>query len=74
MFELLTIIAFAWLSFKLLSIILRLAGGIAKIIASVLFIIALPLLVVCLIASGEFLMLIPVGIALLALSIVKLCI
>lgn len=53
--ELLTIIVFCWLSFKLLGLFFRMAWGAAKLIASILFVIALPLLVLCLIFAGGML-------------------
>ena len=58
MLEILTIVVFCWLSFKLLGLFFRMAWGAAKLIASILFVIALPLLVLCLIFAGGMLLLI----------------
>ena len=74
MLELLTIVIFCWLSFKLLGLFLRMAWGMAKIVATLLFIIALPLLVVCLIFTGGMALLFPLALLALALGIVKACV
>ena len=74
MLELLTIILFCWLSFKLLGLFFRIAWGMAKFIASVLFVIALPMLVLCLMFAGGMLLLIPLGLLALALGILKTCV
>ena len=73
MLELLTIIVFCWLSFKLLGLFFRMAWGVAKIIASLLFIIALPMLVLCLLFAGGMVLLLPLGLAALAFGILKAC-
>ena len=74
MLELLTIIVFCWLSFKLLGLFFRIAWGAAKLVASVLFIIALPMLILCLIFAGGMLLLVPIGLLALALGILKACV
>ena len=73
MLELFTIIVFCWLSFKLLGLFFRMAWGVAKIIASLLFIIALPMLVLCLLFAGGMVLLLPLGLAALAFGILKAC-
>ena len=74
MLELLTIILFCWLSVKLLGLFFRIAWGMAKFIASVLFVIALPMLVLCLMFAGGMLLMIPLGLLALALGILKSCV
>ena len=74
MLELLTIILFCWLSVKLLGLFFRIAWGMAKFIASVLFVIALPMLVLGLFFAGGMLLLIPLGLLALALGILKSCV
>ena len=74
MLELLTMIVFCWLSFKLLGLFFRIAWGAAKFVASVLFIIALPLMVLCMFFAGGMLLMIPLGLAALALGILKACV
>ena len=74
MLEFLILIVFCWLSFKLLGLFFRMAWGMAKFIASALFAIALPLLVLCLLFAGGMVLLIPLGMAALALGILKACV
>ena len=73
MLELLTIIVFCWLSFKLLGLFFRMAWGIAKIIATLLFVAALPLLALCVIFAWGMLILVPLGLLALAFGILKAC-
>ena len=66
MLELITTVIFCWLFFKALGLAFRVAWGTAKIIASLLFALAIPLLVLCLMFAGGLLILVPfslVGIA-----------
>lgn len=58
MFTLLVIIAFIFLAIKFFGLAFKIAWGLAKVIASILFVLALPALVICvLFASGLFLLL-----------------
>ena len=74
MLDILILIVFCWLSFKLLGLFLRMAWGMAKIIATILFIIALPMLVLMLMFAGGMLLMIPLGLLALALGILKSCV
>ena len=74
MLELLTIVIFCWLSFKLLGLFFRMAWGTAKFIATALFVITLPMLVLMLLFAGGMLLLIPLGLIGLAFGIVKTCV
>ena len=74
MLDILILIVFCWLSFKLLGLFLRMTWSIAKIIATLLFIIALPMLVLMLIFTGGMLLMIPLGLIALALGVVKACV
>ena len=73
MLELLTIAIFCWLSFKLSGLFFRMAWGTAKFIATALFVIALPLLVLCLVFAGGMMLMIPLGLLALAFGILKAC-
>ena len=73
MFELLTLFVFFWLLVKAAKLAFRLTWGIAKIIASVLMVIALPVLVLCLLFAGGIVLLVPLALLGLALAIVKAC-
>lgn len=73
MFELLTIIVFIWLLFKTIGLAFKLTWGVAKIVASILMALALPLLVVSLLFVGGVVLLVPVAMIGIAAGIVKAC-
>ena len=72
--ELLAVIVFCWLLFKLVGILLRMAWGTAKIIASLLFVIAVPLMLLCLIFAGGLVLLMPLVLIGIAFGVVKACV
>lgn len=74
MLELLVIILFCWLFFKAIGLAFKVAWGTTKIIASVLFAIAVPLLVVCLLFVGGIALLIPVALIGIAFGLLKKCV
>ena len=74
MFELLTLVVFGWLLMKTLGLAFRLTWGIAKIIASILIALALPVLFLCLIFVGGIALLVPIGMIALAGGILKACV
>ena len=74
MFELLTIIVFVWLSIKAIGLVCKLTWGMAKITASILMVLALPLLIVCLLFLGGAILIIPVAMIGIAAGIMKSCI
>lgn len=71
MLELLLIIAFCWLFFKAIGLAFRAAWGAAKIVASLLFAVAVPLLIVCLVFAGGVLLLVPLALIGLAFGLLK---
>ena len=71
MLDLLVIILFCWLFFKALGLAFRRAWGAAKIAASILFAIAVPLLVVCLFFASGVLLLLPLVLVGLAFCLLK---
>jgi len=73
MFELLTVIVFIWLLIKTIGLAFKLTWGIAKIIASVLMLFAVPLLVVCVLFVGGVVLIVPVVMIGIAAGIVKAC-
>ena len=73
MFELLTLVLFVWLFFKLLGLAFRMAWGTAKITVSILMTIGSILLICCLLFAGGILILIPAAILGIAFGIVKAC-
>ena len=74
MLDLLVVILFCWLFFKALGLAFKVAWGSAKIIASLLFAVAVPMLVLCLIFAGGVLLLVPVAVVTVAFGILKACI
>lgn len=71
MLELLTVILFCWLFFKALGLAFKVAWGSAKIVASLLFAVAVPMLVGCLLFAGGLLLLIPVALIGIAFALLK---
>ena len=74
MMELLLVIAFCWLFFKAVGLAFRMAWGTAKIIASILFAVAVPLLVLCLVFAGGLVLLLPLALIGIAFGLVKACV
>lgn len=73
MFELLVIIVFIWLAVKAVGLALSLTWGVAKIIASILFAVALPILLGCLMFAGGVILLLPVLLIGAVVWILKCC-
>ena len=74
MFELLTLVLFAWLFVKVIGLTLRMTWGIAKITVSLLIGLALPVLFVGLIFIGGIALLVPIAMIAIAAGIVKACV
>ena len=72
--ELVLIIAFFWLFFKGLGLALRVAWGTAKAVASLLFGIAVPLLILCALFAGGIALLLPLALAGIAFGLLKACV
>ena len=73
MLEIIMTILFCWLFFKAVGLAFRVAWGTTKIIASLLFAIAVPLLFVCLAFAGGILILLPLALVGLAFGLLKAC-
>lgn len=71
MLELLTVILFCWLFFKAIGLAFKVAWGTTRVIASVLFAIAVPMLIGCLLFAGGLVLLVPVAIIAIAFTILK---
>lgn len=71
MFELLVIILFIWLSIKFLGVALKITWGVAKLVASLLFIIALPALVVCVLFASGVILILPVALVAIAIGVLS---
>ena len=71
MLELLMVIVFCWLFFKALGLAFRAAWGTAKILASLLLAVAVPLLVICIVFAGGLMVLLPVALIGAAFGLLK---
>ena len=74
MFELLIIAIFLWLLMKAIGLAFKLTWGVAKITASILIGLALPVLIVCFVFVGGIALLVPVAMIAIAAGIVKACV
>lgn len=74
MLELLAVLVFIWLLVKSIGLVLRLTWGVAKLIASILMVLALPLLVVCLVFASGLTLIVPIGMIVLAAGVAKTCV
>ena len=74
MFEILTLIVFVWILIKSIGLMLRLTWGAAKIIATVLLVLAFPALLVCMLFVGGIALLIPLAMITIAAGILKACV
>ena len=71
--ELLITVLFCWLFFNALGLTFRLAWGVAKIVVWLLFALALPMMIGCLLLAGGLLLLVPLALVGLAFGLVKAC-
>ncbi len=74
MFEIILLAIFVWLMFKVIGLVFKLTWGAAKVIASILMAIAVPVLFVCLLFVGGLALLIPIALIGVAFGIVKACV
>ena len=73
MFELLTIAIFIWLLVKAIGLTFKLTWGVAKVTASILIGLALPVLIVCFLFVGGIALLVPLAMVAIAGGIIKAC-
>ena len=74
MFEFLVLIAFGWLFVKAFGLAFRVTWGLAKLVAMILFVLALPTLIGCLLLAGGAVLLIPVALVAASCGILKSCV
>ena len=74
MLDVLLVIMFCWLFFKAVGLAFRMAWGTAKILASLLFAVAVPLLVLCLIFAGGIVLLLPLALVGAAFGLLRACV
>lgn len=73
MFEILALIVFIWLMVKAIGLCFKLTWGLAKIIAGILMIFALPALILCMVFIGGIALILPVVLIGIAVAILKAC-
>ena len=73
MFELLVFVLFVWLFVKAIGLTFRVTWGLAKIVALILFALAVPALFVCILVMSGAAILIPVALVAAAFGILKAC-
>ena len=73
MFDILVMIAFLWLFVKVFGLAFRLTWSLAKIVAVILFTLAIPVMILCLLFASGVVMLIPVALVVIALAILTAC-
>ena len=73
LFELLVVLLFCWLSVKAVGLALSITWGAAKILASLLFVIAVPMLFICLLFAGGIVLLLPLALIGGAVGLLKVC-
>lgn len=72
--EILIVIGFCWLLVKVLGLAFRVAWGTTKVVASLLFAIAVPVLILCLLFAGGIVLLVPVAMLGAAFGLLKRCV
>ena len=73
MFEILTVVLFVWLLGKAIGLAFKLTWGVAKAAASILMVIALPVLILSLLFAGGIALIVPLAIVGIAVGILKAC-
>ncbi len=73
-FEIAITLLFAWLFIKAIILTFKITWGITKIIAILLFAIALPTLIICLLFAGGAVLLLPLALIAGAFLLVKKCV
>lgn len=73
MFELLVLILFCWIFFGSIRLMFKIAWGLAKILAVILLILALPSLVGCLLFASGAILLVPIALVFIAWGLLKTC-
>ena len=71
MLEILVIILFCWLFFKAIGLAFRVAWGTTKILASLLFAVAVPMLIAGVLFAGGILLLLPLILMAIAFALLK---
>ena len=73
MFEILTVAVFLWLMAKSVGFMMKLTWGLAKVVAAVLMVLALPSLIICLVFASGLALLLPILLVAIAACLLKIC-
>lgn len=73
MFEFFVLILFCWICLGAIKLVFKVAWGLAKVFAVILFILAFPSLIGCLLYASGVILLLPVALIGLAWGILKAC-
>lgn len=73
MFDLLMIVLFGCLFLRSIGLMFQIAWCAAKVAAVVLLVLAFPVLAGCLLLAGGFLLLVPIGMALITVGLLRSC-
>lgn len=71
MLDILITVLFCWLFFKAIGLAFKVAWGTTKIIASLLFAVAVPMLFLCLVFAGGIVLLLPLALIGIAFGLLK---
>jgi len=74
MMEILTVVIFFYLFFKLLGLAFRMTWGLAKLVAGLLITLALPVFILCFLFVGGVVLLVPLVMMGAAFGILKACV
>lgn len=74
MFEILTLVVFAWLVWKAFGLFFKITWGLARIIVALLLVFAFPALFVCIVFIGGVALLLPIVLIGVAVGILKACV
>lgn len=74
MIEILSLILFCWLFFHAIKLMFKITWGMAKVVAVILFVMALPTLIGCLLMASGIMLLFPVALVAIAWGILKTCV
>ena len=74
MLEFLIVLLFVWFLMKAIGLAMRITWGLAKVVATLLMVIAVPLLVICFMFVGGLTLLVPVVLVGAAVKILDNCV
>lgn len=74
MLDLIVLILCCWLGWKVIKLAFKTAWGLAKIAASILLALAVPMLIGCLLFAGGIVLMVPVAMLAAAFGLLKACV